>query len=85
MTECNTETISTGVRIPKYLLDRAKKLDPKFNLSSFVASALYQVFFDDDDGVSSGDLVPVDSNAPDCDITFVENCIDHWVRFTYFV
>lgn len=44
MVDKNNDTIPIGVRIQKYLLDRAKAIDPDFNLSEFVRSALFEKY-----------------------------------------
>ena len=45
------DTIPIGVRVQKKLLERAKSIDPSFNLSSFVRSALIEKYGDVEDKV----------------------------------
>jgi hypothetical protein len=40
----NNGTCAVGVRIPRILLDRAKSIDPDFNLSQFVRCALLKEY-----------------------------------------
>ncbi len=44
-------TIPIGVRVQKRLLDRARSLNPDFNLSEFVRGALLKEFGDVEDKV----------------------------------
>jgi len=45
------DTIPIGVRVQKHLLDRAKTVDPNFNLSKFVRRALIEKYGDVEDEI----------------------------------
>lgn len=47
------DTIPIGVRVQRHLLERAKKVNPDFNLSEFVRGALLKEYGNIEDKVDS--------------------------------